>query len=74
MEEKLELEEEFQGFLERGYVNVWMPKGLRKPILKAMYELGFGSIASLVRTATREYLEKRGYVKRREVEAVAGVR
>jgi len=61
---------EFAGFLERGYVNVWMPKGMRKPILEALRQQGFGSIADLVRTATREYLERRGYIKRRELEAI----
>ena len=55
---------EFIGFLERGYVSVWIPKGMRKPILEALRKQGFGSIADLVRTATREYLERRGYLER----------
>jgi len=64
MEEK----PEFIGFLERGYVSVWIPKGMRRPLLECLREQGFGSIADLVRTATREYLERRGYLERRKEE------
>ena len=56
--------------LTKGYVYVYFPAAFRRTLVHATEELGFGTLPDLIRTAVREYLEKRGYIKRRELEAI----
>jgi len=55
----------------RGYVYVYFPASFRRTLAHAAEELGFGSLPDLIRTAVREYLEKRGYLERRKEELEA---
>ena len=63
-------EDRVKTFMERGYAYAYFSRSLRPTIVKAVKELGFSTIGDLLRTALREYLERRGYIKRRELEAI----
>jgi len=60
------LEDRVKTFMERGYAYTYFPRNLRATIVKATRELGFSTLGGLIRAAVREYLERRGYIKRRE--------
>lgn len=55
-------QERVETFKRRGYVCVFFPRNFRPLLLKAVAELGFANIGELLRVATREYLEKRGFL------------
>ena len=60
------LGERVKTFMERGYAYTYFPRSLRATIVNAARELGFSTLGDLIRVAVREYLERRGYIKRRE--------
>ena len=52
----------------KGYVYVYFPAAFRRTLVHATEELGFGTLPDLIRTAVREYLERRGFLAPKIIE------